>query len=380
MKKNKYDNKENLCKEYNFLKNTDLYKLSTRSDFMFDPYIAVYIASDMDESSENSYHLVQNHIKEKFLSETPERIDGIVDFDGRNAPHKRTKFVEDAHYLCLGCSFTESAGLPNDYSWPSIIRSFTGKSVNNLGLSGVGYKYIASLAMDYMNRLGKPKEILALLPDPERLWIPAPFMRVNGHDKVPTCTAYYQPPLKSYVLAWLDENTCFPEVASHYEKVAKHIGIVDGGVFGNTFSYPDRNGLNILSPEQASFSSLMSLKILENSAKALDIAFKFSTWTDFAKAMDEIGFESFVGGPKDCGLSNEYSDNSNLDIYKRWKTCASSETIKNGYCEHRPMTKNQEKFWHIAIDNNHPGLHDQVHYAEQLLDLKIENDLLKEID
>ena len=359
---------------YNFLSDAERFKLSVRSGFVSDPYVGVYFASDMDDSSDNEYHLVQNHIKEKFKAEVPDRIDGIVDFDGRNAPHKRTRFVENPDYLCLGCSFTEAAGLPNDYSWPSIVRIFTGKTVNNMGLSGVGYKYIFSLALDFINRASKPKTVLALLPDAERFWMPAPFMRVNGAEDISTCTAYFQPPLSTYVLAWMQENVEYEHMRAHYQKVAKYIG-VSSSKYGDTFSYPDRNGIHQISPEQVSFSNLSALRMFDRAMTASKIDFRFTSWTGVMSDEHKRTFSSYADGPFAETITNKY-DNPKM---ARWKNFGSLERKNTKICDHRPFTEYQKKFWDIAADNNHPGLHDQIHYAEHLLNQSIPADLLREM-
>jgi hypothetical protein len=46
-------------------------------------------------------------------------------------------------------------------------------------------------------------------------------------------------------------------------------------------------------------------------------------------------------------------------------------------CDHLPQTKYQEKWWSVAGDvGKHPGIHDQIHFAEHLLKTKIGNDFL----
>lgn len=72
--------------------------------------------------------------------------------------------------VTLGCSFTAGSGLPVEYTWPSIYRSITGQTVNNVSKPGHTLTSMVDAFFQHTATYGLPKKIFVLVSDPMRYW------------------------------------------------------------------------------------------------------------------------------------------------------------------------------------------------------------------
>jgi hypothetical protein len=286
---------------------------------------------------------------------------GLVDFDGNDLPYSRKKFVDSPHYACIGCSYTVSAGLPVQYSWPSIVELVTGKTVNNYSELGAGYRKIVSLFMDASTRYGTPMHILAMMPDPYRFWAPYPWLMENMQDEIIFGHSYWRDSVNAYIY-----NTM--------------------GSGDKVFNFIDHTGRKHLSsPEIAAFSNFAILYSLKQIAHSMDIKFDCMSWYN-SENPNELDMHDVFNIKRNPSLRVETSTSYVSEYSQMEKTIGGEGRWRrhgmpspDGTCDHRPLTDNQEKFWYVAANGTHPGLHDQIHYAEEMLSMQIPCSMLEEM-
>lgn len=339
-----------------------LHALSFYSKFAVDGgFFPIYETAQYDEitkKSSNNQNDAYQYVNDN----------GLVDYEGKKAPYSRKSFVDNPHYACIGCSYTVSKGLPVEYSWPSIVQLFTGKTVNNYSETGVGYRKISSLMMDGSTKFGLPKHVLALLPDPYRVWFPYSWTRDTGSGaskqdigKIIFGHAYWEETYGSYFHNHMTSGDSPLRLTDHMGK--KHV----------------------LSPEVNAFSNLAVIYSLKKMLESMEVEFSSMTW--FCPENPEIIDAHDVFTIKRNANLNLETSTSYIEKFReienqmggdgRWRRHGASSRVS--VCDHIPLTENQERFWYKAIGSSHPGLHDQIHYAEQLLDEEIPASILKEM-
>lgn len=346
---------------------SELYALSFYSKFAADSgFFSVYETADLDEKSKKS-------LKDEARSYDYVTDNGLVDFNGEQDPYSRKKFVENPYYACTGCSYSVSKGLPVEYSWPSIVELFTGKTVNNYSEIGAGYRKLASLVMDASSKFGAPKHVLALLPDPYRVWFPYSWLRnvethmfsyedtTSGNNQIVFGNGYWEKTYESYTHNHMASGDGLLRFIDHMGK--KHIP----------------------SPDVIGFSNLSILYSLKKILESMGIPFSSMTWffSDYPSLIDVHDVFTIKRNPNlHLETSTNYIDKfreveKEIGGEGRWRRHGASSRKET--CDHVPLTENQKKFWYKSINSSHPGLHDQIHYAEQLLDIEIPASLLEEM-
>lgn len=340
------------------------------------------VVFSFNKNLENPYDLIYEEAKEPVDSERAypgSNLCGIVDRSGNQLPWGRSEILEDPEYVCIGCSCTVSMGLIEEYSWPSIIRALTGKRVNNLSSPGAGIEFLCSIAIDSFAKFGKPKKVLALFPDVYRMWT---INSVQDNKQTHTIHASWHTEVSEY---FLDVRHSFisgkdrPNTATPF--------IFSNGISGKT----------TFSPDIAIFNNFTILEILANYCKINDVEFNFASWEneandlfskmnhldknyipaivsrDFQKSRELNEFRESTTGMDSIWWQNEVSIS---DVYRNpWRRLGFGKK-----CDHYPQTEYQEKWWSVAGDSgNHPGIHDQIHFAEHLLRQGITNNFLGEL-
>lgn len=87
-----------------------------------------------------------------------------------NELHRGPDFVENVDLLAIGCSVTHGIGLPLETTWPHRLTNLLGlSSYNNLSFPGGSMGLIIRQTFEYIHKYGKPKYLVALLPDMDRI-------------------------------------------------------------------------------------------------------------------------------------------------------------------------------------------------------------------
>ena len=293
-----------------------------------------------------------------------------IGLNGEYVGNDKTQFVDNPDYLCIGCSFTSGEGLPEIYSWPSVIRNFTGKTVNNCSLRGAGISWLVYASFDVMKKYGSPKNVFALFPDTERALV---YEGKNNKKKIDTSFtgeirhSYWDAMLGAFVNR-RENGSLEPLEIKDFQ--------------GNKYN---------LQLESIIFQSFLMLDVLDSHFEIQKIPFKFSSWTPhvyeaFERMKDK--YPSFLESKyweKRIDTATSYrekwiKEESPNDEMARslWRRFGHIDG-DNNFCEHEPQTESQSRFWEMAADGKHPGLHTQIHFAEYFLGESISNDFLKDI-
>ena len=329
-------------------------------------FSSIYETALYDEKTKKS--LIKENESYQYVTDN-----GLVNLDGEFSPYSRKPFVKNPHYACIGCSYTVSKGLPINYSWPSIVELFTGKSVNNYSEIGAGYRKIAALTLDASARFGAPKHVLALMPDPYRIWFPYSWLRnveihmfgyddgIEHDDRIVFGHGYWEKTYESYMHNHMASGNSPLRLIDH--KGRKHIP----------------------SPDAIAFSNMSIVYSLKKIFESMKIPFDCMTWfhPNFPTEIDSHEIFNIKRNPNlRLETSTDQADKfKQMEIQiggdGRWRRHGASS--RKDTCDHIPLTENQEKFWYISHNQTHPGLHDQIHYAEQMLDIEIPASFLMEL-
>jgi len=338
-----------------YLTSEHLHLLSFNSELASDSeFISIYETAYKDDPREmqnfdpsNGFNLVTDN--------------GLVDFDGNMAPYTRVPFVDNPDYACIGCSCTVSKGLPVQYSWASIVRSFTGKTVNSYSEIGAGYRKLILLTLHASLRHGKPKEILSLLPDPYRVWFPYSWLRKDDDGQIVFGHSYWENDIKSYMHNHMGSGIQPCELVDHHGR--KHL----------------------ISPEIAAFENVVAFDAFQSMCVAMGVPAKSMTWyrPEDPTTIDAHDIFTIKRNPNirlatSTQLFDEYEMmEKELGGEGRWRRLGAPSRVAS--CDHEPLTAYQKKFWYVGHNCRHPGLHDQIHFAEQLLGMEIPSDFLREL-
>lgn len=104
-----------------------------------------------------------------------EKLTEVREADGQtynlnNENHRGPDFVENADLLAIGCSVTYGIGLPQETTWPHRLAEELNLSTYNvLAFPGGSQSLILRQTIEYIYKYGKPKYLVALLPDNDRV-------------------------------------------------------------------------------------------------------------------------------------------------------------------------------------------------------------------
>ncbi len=342
------------------------------------------IVYSFDKNVENPFSLIYEECREPIDSQRPytgKNLCGITDFDGNILPWGRRSLEKNPDFVCIGCSCTVAMGLVEEYSWPSIIREFTGAKVNNLSSPGAGIEFLCSIAFDSFAEFGVPQNVLAIFPDVYRMWSVNSYSDFTN-DKNHTIHASWHTDVDEYfldvrhsALASDDRPETLKPFVFTGSNGRKTTSCVDLTIFNSftalemmlhycsmnkinfKFSSWDNELNNLFSQISYYEKNYVPAKVFENNTKIT----KSDTLIRSSTKMNEIWWD------QEIGIS---------EIYRLpWRRLGIGEE-----CDHLPQTDYQKMWWSVANDvGRHPGIHDQIHFAEHLLGLKIGNDFLEKM-
>lgn len=215
-----------------------------------------------------------------------------------------SEFV-DAETIVLGCSTTFGVGLPLNKTWPCLLSSKFGK-INSIAVPGGSVPQIADIGISVMSRFNRPKRILFLTPNLERVHIAfSPNIDIRS------------------TYNWSYEINEF--ISMRLEKI-ETLKI-------ESF---DRNYRSI-PLEYAVSESLKSLIRLGLFAKSVGASFHYFSWSDSVnRVFEAASVPGFLAG---------------------------SGVEPSGPCHENERGR---EFWDHAIDRGrHPGEHHHTHYKDR---------------
>ena len=113
-----------------------------------------------DKSLSKLFHIVPGN---------EQQHDSINSYTYNSLKFRSPEFTDNPDIIAIGCSHTWGVGVPDDTPWPSVLSKLTGYSYANLGMPGASIMDCVLSAMAYIKKHGKPKYIVALLPDFKRM-------------------------------------------------------------------------------------------------------------------------------------------------------------------------------------------------------------------
>lgn len=108
-----------------------------------------------------------------YIHAEPEQSrDSINKYTYTEQGYRKTEFVNNPDILAIGCSQTWGVGVPDDAIWAEVLSKNLSMSYFNLGVPGASIMHLVILAIDYIEKYGSPKYVVALWPDIRRILMP----------------------------------------------------------------------------------------------------------------------------------------------------------------------------------------------------------------
>lgn len=85
---------------------------------------------------------------------------------------RSTPLLNSPDILSLGCSQTWGVGVPDNAVWNAVLSKNLSMSYFNMGIPGASIMSLVGFAIDYIEKYGAPKYVVALWPDIRRMRIP----------------------------------------------------------------------------------------------------------------------------------------------------------------------------------------------------------------
>ncbi len=219
--------------------------------------------------------------------------------------HRGPEFVSDVDALIVGCSVTYGIGLELEETWGHLVAKDLGYTYNLLAYPGGSIAKMVRQVLSYIVNVGKPKRILALLPEPRRVDLYEPMPDQHG--------------------AILANANPIRIKLNKFEELS--------------YESPP-NSLNFQDIDYATLMSINAIYTLDSICSMLGIELLWTTWDSRRVRATYSDFESF--------FSMEMENGDNLTSFD---TC------------HSPSGSNYD----IASDNDHWGSHYHMHVAEEFV-------------
>jgi hypothetical protein len=307
------------------MKNKNTKTVFDNVDFAFSLYNIEMIANKIDLIN-NKTHL-DKHVNTYHVNSLNFR-------DIKEWVHEKPSDV-----VALGCSNTYGIGVPQEYTWPSIVESTTGMSVSNLGICGASAEKLLEAFLVYLDRVGNPKYVFACFPD---------YLRYSQIIEG-----------KFYSFPWPKHNNKSEKIITHL-KTANHI-TGDMSINNSIIKFPEL--AQYIIPFQESLNQFISsIYVIEKICKLLDIKFYWGSWSEFTQNIFKQNFfleESFCLSRKNYveGIRSDALETLSLNDSENF-TCSSEHSLNKKY---------KDSMWDVASDNNHFGIHWQYHTAESFI-------------
>jgi hypothetical protein len=258
-----------------------------------------------------------------------------------------------AEILALGCSQTYGLGVPQNYNWPSIVESKTGKTVANLGICGASAELNLNTFLLYLDRVGKPKYVLACFAD---------YLR---YSHIVDGKFYYVVDSKD------PDNETVRKRISYLRTSDYTTGEIN--VKDKIFKLP--GDPRYLIPAQESLHQyISSIYIIEKICKFLDIKFY---WGTYAGQTQEIFTKKLFLEKNFCLDKNNHIESikSGVTVNKFTKWTSSEQNCQGvtHSMDEEDFIKHKDGMWLIASDGAHLGIHWQHHTAESFIEKIEEN-------
>ena len=122
--------------------------------------------NDSDRDA-NGYYVTDN-IGHGFIVHGPD-VTYTLNYDGFRTKHFNQFDNNKDTILFAGCSWTFGEGLPEEYTWPSLVaKNFTSPDFYNIGYMGMSISHIIKSVYSFIRKYGKPNYLFICFPDIQR--------------------------------------------------------------------------------------------------------------------------------------------------------------------------------------------------------------------
>jgi len=253
-----------------------------------------------------------------------------------------------AEILALGCSHSYGLGVPQQYNWPSIVESRTGKTVANLSMCGASAETMLQSFLLYLDNVGNPEYVFACFPTHSRY-----THIVEG--------MFY------HVGQSVDKETKSKKTISILRTSDHQTGEVN--IQDKIFKFPG-DPKYLIPTQEAVNQYISSIYMIEKICKFLNIKFYWGTW--FVRTQEIFTRNLFLQENFCLDKNNhikEISSNSTMYEYfddqnfYREKKCRLTHSMDSDDFE-----KYKDNMWRVGSDGSHLGIHWQYHTAESFIE------------
>jgi len=255
--------------------------------------------------------------------------------------HGPWEYSDDPDIITFGCSVTAGQNLPRVYTWPQIIQTVDGLKVNAIGKSGSSIQMELSYVAMAIRKYGAPRQILGLVPNLDRAWIPR-TLRHENEIYVDARNMIYLPEIRKYVTL---RDLFLLRIKPEYKDLAPLDGIsID------------------LPPQIMIWHTHQLLDAWETMTSISGIEFTISSWHESA---NDLLHQIYP-----CHRTPDYPRDPDGD----WRVDPRWGAPPEPSCGHEPQNGDQARYWLRADDDLHPGLHHHLHFYETLTGRRIRNE------
>lgn len=282
--------------------------------------------------------------------------------------YRSKEFSAGDDILFAGCSVTYGSGVPENSIWGNVVANTLGMSASCIATPGDSVDSIISQLFSYFAEYGNPKYLLCLFPDPFRIKFPVDITTLD----IPGTNKHQDP------------NSIGADGKYFTTIMSAHRSQFDADVRIIKKPFDPRV---LVTEDVAVYSSIRSIRFLEQYCKATGIQLLWSSWQDrvypeiFRSTEPSHRFEYFFDLSDYVNFFRKEERDYEYVLFstpEELDACRSKHV--DTYCScgldcHSELVgKYSPENFNIGMDRvdgsryAHPGTHLQAHFAEAFLD------------
>jgi hypothetical protein len=250
-----------------------------------------------------------------------------------------------------GCSFTFGTGISESDMWANVVADKLKYSRYIIAKPGIGVGQIVEEVFNYISDYGNPKILMCMFPNFDRVQVP-----IDGTV------------LKTPSGIEKSKNRSYHRISTNQKSYIETIHTKNFEGDRSKYLKAPYNAEFVISPDIATYQSVIAIRRLEQYCKAVGITLLWSTWD---ASQDQI-IEKVISTNPDLMFDGYFS----LKDYMGADTLGALIDGKatSLVCHNEVRISNQMKDFNRGSDNingeffAHPGSHANLHFAEAFLD------------
>ena len=281
----------------------------------------------------------------------PQNQDIVNEYKVNSFGLRSPELTDNADILITGCSYSYGIGVPENMSWGVQVANHFNLPYHNISVPGKSIIFLINSLFSYFKKIGNPKILVCLFPDPFRM-----EMYSNTKHVVPKKFAEYSS--EAFREDIINYGIILPNTHNNHQKYSKLPHIAED-------IFPAESAINL---------SFQYIKFLEMYCKSTGIKLVWSTWDEsieymFPKINHE--YENYINVKQ-----NDWHSRKEDSWYDRFHQINNEDDWehKNPECKefidcHSDLRDVYGKNWDLASDFNelykhHWGIHRHLHVAE----------------